>query len=96
MKCWCFNEEQLAAALKEYAARQPVIEVTLAPELQSSGISFEPMDHPKLLRDFLESPEARKHKLLMHGIWDREEIERAMYEDPAPAAADAAQRKESP
>ena len=65
MKCWCFNEEQLEAALIAWADRQygsvpiadqPVVEATVP-----------------VIRSFLNSPEAREHKLGLHGMWDREE-----------------------
>lgn len=57
MKCWCFNSEQLDAALAAYRLR---VGVTHASETT-------------LIGDFLLSPEAREHKLTMHGIWDRQD-----------------------
>jgi len=55
MKCWCFNQEQLDAALAAYRMR---VGVTHAIETT-------------LIDDFLLSPEAREHKLTLEGMWDK-------------------------
>ncbi len=58
MKCWCFNQEQLEAALQSYTAR----------------IGPVPNASPKvLIAHFLISPEAREHKLILDGMWDRKD-----------------------
>ncbi len=66
MKCWCFNQEQLDAALRQYLAVQPNMEIrSLTP-----GLEVAPLDVAKVVRDFLASPQAREHKLVLDGMWD--------------------------
>jgi hypothetical protein len=50
MRYWVFNQEQLDPAVQEYSAR--IAEPGVEPGVVAS-----------IIREFLESPEARKHKL---------------------------------
>lgn len=80
MKCWCFNEEQLATAVREYVfASNPTATAQQNEDETRLQLVY--------LTAFLTSEEARKHKLGLHGMWDRQ--------DPAPTAGDATQKKET-
>ena len=59
MKCWCFNQEQLDAALAAWV------------EQRSAVADFEVGPHA--VRAFLTSAQAREHKLTIHGVWDRQD-----------------------
>jgi hypothetical protein len=63
MKCWCFNEQQLEAALKAWLDRRAA-----ASDLHTcDSISGHEV------RAFLGSQEARERKLILDGMWDRQE-----------------------
>jgi hypothetical protein len=70
MKCWCFNQEQLDRALAAYRQR--------IGDPRDRGVN-DPFE--AVITSFLDSLEAREHKLTLDGMWDRKEP------PPAPLAA---------
>lgn len=64
MKCWCFNREQLERALRAYARRL--------------GATGEPCRDFQIVYDFLDSPEAREHKIILDGTGDQKDSPEAL------------------
>ncbi len=65
MKCWCFNQEQLDAALKAWVEHQSAF----AAAFHLGHISAA----EEAIRAFLASSPAREHKLILDGMWDRKD-----------------------
>src|SRR6266545_3175139 len=67
MKCWCFNQEQLERALRAW----------LEEKIARGDVHVSDL-FGRDIRAFLQSEQARTHKLILDGMWERNDPARVV------------------